>query len=413
MQRREFLKHWLGRFSVALLLVGIVIYTVFHVFAGSSSSLLTTPVKGITDTQILEGTAYLFRDETVLSSTSLGVIDAVAESGSKVAQGVELARVYPASEENATDLQASVDRLNRLHELLEASRPARGETLSVAASYRKAADAAFLELCRAVRTGDLSVTVGMEREMLTLLNRYNALISSSLSLTEAIATVEAEKNALLSGASTSVMNLQRSGYFYDRTAVDGYETLFTASAAENLTAARFSELVRSEPVVSSGQYPVGKMAYAYEWYLAVSFSGAPDLFEVERGYDVRFPDNGGRTLNLVCERLLTAEDGTLIVLFRSDVTPSEFSYLRRQSVEITARTTEGLYVPTKALWTVEGVRGVYVFEESTVYFRRVEVLIEGDGYLIVANLPDQAGYLALNDILILSGGKLYDGKVYR
>ena len=61
--------------------------------------------------------------------------------------------------------------------------------------------------------------------------------------------------------------------------------------------------------------------------------------------------------------------------------------------------------------------GVYIFEESTVRFRRIRISYIGDGYLI-ASLEDddpnhETAYLGLNDLMIMSGRKLYDGKVYR
>ena len=58
--------------------------------------------------------------------------------------------------------------------------------------------------------------------------------------------------------------------------------------------------------------------------------------------------------------------------------------------------------------------GVYVFEESTVRFRQVDIIWRGEGYAIAA-LPseDSLTELVENDILIVSGKDLYEGKVYR
>jgi hypothetical protein len=60
------------------------------------------------------------------------------------------------------------------------------------------------------------------------------------------------------------------------------------------------------------------------------------------------------------------------------------------------------------------VTGVYVFEESTVRFRRIDVIWRGEGYAIAA-LPGEGSLTELyeNDILIVSGNDLYEGKVYR
>ena len=71
-------------------------------------------------------------------------------------------------------------------------------------------------------------------------------------------------------------------------------------------------------------------------------------------------------------------------------------------------------VPASALHEVSGVEGVYIFKDSTAYFRRVRVLYRGDGYVIVAqNDNGDEAYLSLFDILITSGKDLYDGRVYK
>ena len=56
---------------------------------------------------------------------------------------------------------------------------------------------------------------------------------------------------------------------------------------------------------------------------------------------------------------------------------------------------------------------MYVFENSVIRFRRIEILYEGDGYCIVAP-PDISSVTELtkNDILVTSGRDLYDGKGY-
>jgi hypothetical protein len=60
------------------------------------------------------------------------------------------------------------------------------------------------------------------------------------------------------------------------------------------------------------------------------------------------------------------------------------------------------------------VIGVYIFEESTVRFRKAEIIWRGEGYAI-AKLPGENSATALreNDVMIVSGNNLYEGKVYR
>ena len=160
------------------------------------------------------------------------------------------------------------------------------------------------------------------------------------------------------------------------------------------------------------------MVYGYSWYLAMTVSPeVATLFSVGGSYDFSFPENGG------CEIALNLESraegtGEVLLVFRSNSTPAGFDYHRVQRVEITVDTCEGYYVPESALqWRrADGVEeiGVYVFENSVIRFRRIEVLYYGDGYCIVASGEEsEITELKKNDILVTSGKNLYDGKGYQ
>ena len=198
--------------------------------------------------------------------------------------------------------------------------------------------------------------------------------------------------------------------------VDGYEEVFTEAALSSLTADSFAYLKQAEP--SAGEtFVVGKLCHGYSWRVAVEFSDdCTDLLTANGTYTVRFPENEGVELEMVCERLLDNGNGGTVAVLRSDVTPSDFRYLRTQKAEITVGSMDGLYIPRQSYVVQNGMDGVYVFEDSTVRFRRIDVIYEGEGYLI-ADLQDgepqnPVAYLDLNDLMITSGKKLYDGKVY-
>ena len=162
-------------------------------------------------------------------------------------------------------------------------------------------------------------------------------------------------------------------------------------------------------------FAVGKMVYGSRWYLAIPFDGScAAFFEADARYDFRFPENRGRELRMLCERITQGADGRILAVFSTDEIPTDFTYLRTQQVEITVGSYTGYHVPEAAMREQNGVEGVYIFEESTVRFRRVEILYRGDGYCIVAEQGERGeDYLALNDMMITSGEDLYEGRVYR
>ena len=73
-------------------------------------------------------------------------------------------------------------------------------------------------------------------------------------------------------------------------------------------------------------------------------------------------------------------------------------------------------MPISAARLVDGKQGVYIMIGNTIEFREIDILLEMDGYYIVAeqdpvNDPDYASKLGLYDQIVVSGKNLYDGKL--
>ncbi|MBR7098017.1 MAG: hypothetical protein IKC59_01250 [Clostridia bacterium] len=417
MKRKRFLQLHIGRIALTFLLLCLIIYTCYHALWSSEGSLLTTPAKPISDTRLISGDAWLFRDETVLTVPKAGLVNSLADGGAKVGKNTELTEVW--FDESGVELnekQAKLDLINRTIDVLEASTLPEGTPVSKAEGYRAQALSELSKIRMAIRTGDLSGLSEMEDALLVSLNRYGALTGDADAIAKALESARAERDALLKGEKTVLHNTASSAYYYGLSEVDGYESVFTEQALEAMTAESFAEMTRATPDTGEG-YPVGKLCYGYSWHVAVDFSQAcEDLFVIGQAYTVSFPENNGMTLELVCERLIGNGEGGTVAVLRSDVTPLEFRYLRMQSAEITVGSTEGIYIPRQAYVSLGGLDGVYVFEDGTVRFRRILVIYQDEGYLI-ANYEDNApehdaAYLSLNDLMITSGKNLYDGKVY-
>ncbi len=415
MTRREFLKTYAVRFAVALAMLGLIVYTFAHAMGFAVGSILTTPTRLITDTQITSAEAYLFRDEEVLTATQTGLVDTLSQSGVKVSKNTPVAEVYAVSltGDALAQAQLTLDRINRALYVLEQGEVKPSTTLAQAEVYRAEATELYREIGMAVEAGNLEQIPALEEKFLIALQRYTSLVGDTEA--DALAQpLQREKNALLEGITPETIKSERSsGIFYDRGYVDGYESAFTVSAAQSLTPSSLQALLKQEPQASSTQ-TVGKLVYGYEWYVAMELSTevAKD-FQTGKDYRITFSDNGERTLCMTLVRL-QAEGERVAAVFRSEEHPTGFVFYRVQEVKITVGESTGLYVPDAALQQKNGATGVYIFEESTVRFRRIDVIYRGDGYCIAA-LPGDGSATELNenDILITSGRDLYEGKVYQ
>ncbi len=416
MTEKRFLKKYAVKFLAALCMLSLIVYTFYHAVGKSAASLITTPVRSITDTVILSGDACLFRDETLLTTEERGIVNELAVSGQKVGKNVPLAEVWygPAAEE-LESVQAELDAVNRMLSVLENSLDG-SVTLSSIDAYRQKASELALSIRYEIQDGNWAATESLGFELLTYANRVLAAAGNRTEM-ELLRTQLRERRAeLLYGDCRTLSNTAASGCFYGYRQVDGYEQLFTVDALKGLTVQNFDSYVTMEPQQADG-FAVGKMVYGYDWYLAVRFSAdASEYLTVGQSYSVGFPEDGEAAIRMECTSLLTDEAGRgQVAVFYSCENPQSFSYLRKQGVQINLGETEGYYVPSTALHDEgDGQECVYILEGNTVELRRIEIIYRGDGYVIVTKQPtDDTDYLRLNEMLLLSGKNLYDGKVYQ
>lgn len=414
MTERQFLKKYAFKFLAALCMLSLIVYTFYHAIGKSSSSLMTTPTRSITDTVILSGDACLFRDETLLTTERQGVVCELAVSGQKVGKNVPLAEVWygPAPEEQK-NVQAELDAINRMLAVLENSLDG-SVTLSGIDAYRQKASELALSIRYEIQNGNWSATESLGFELLTYANRVLAVAGNRTEMELLRTQLQEQRAALLYGECQTLSNTAASGYFYGYRRVDGYEQLFTTEALKGLTVQNFESYATMEPQPSSG-FAVGKMVYDYDWYLAVRIPvDASGELAVGQSYAVTFPEDGEAELWMECISLLPSEAGQAsVAVLRSYEHPQNFSYLRKQGVQINLGETEGYYVPSTALYEEDGQECVYILEGNTVERRRIEIIYRGDGYVIATKQPaDSTDYLRLNEMLLLSGKNLYDGKVY-
>lgn len=416
MSQKEFLKKYFLRFAISLSLLSLIFYTVYHVFAGSSSSLMTLPVREVTDLRLISGDAYLFREETVLTSPSKGLVNELARDAVKVGKGSVLAEVWNGySDERLTASQLELDRVNAMIELLEDSALPANVTLSQSGLFRTEAENTYLSLQNAKEERDWTAIEALGDSLLISLNRYASITGGEATVEETLSGLRRTKGELLLGERVAQVTASQSGYFYGRGFVDGYETLFTPQALNSMTADRFFELIQAEPVAPESGVAIGKLVGDYEWSLAIPFDAEERAWFAAGGtYRFQFPENRNRELTLLCEHLIETPDGGAIVIFSSDEIPRDFNFFRSQRVQITVGSLEGYYIPTTALREQDGVTGVFIFENSTICFRRIEIVYQGDGYVIAAERGERGDdYLDQLDILITSGKNLYEGRVYK
>ncbi len=399
----------------------LTFYIIFQLSGDLSPALVTSHASSTSETVTRSFEGFILRDEVVLTVSNGGYCDYLVPHGGYSGTEAELARVYPSG--NA-ETAARISELDRRIELIEAA----SERLSTGGmdSLTTSLGESYRDLLAALSTEDTSSALaaksGLLEKLFTLEQNTGTATDIDGRLEAAAAELEAlrsERASLISGLGegTPVVSEGTGNFFHD---CDGLEEAYSSVGLSDLEYYDLKQVLASPPIdYSDGSArAIGSYQRTHEWFFAVPMSMNDSLlFTVGRTYRVSFPYTSGVTLNMYLERLVAETDGRdAFLIFSCGSTPEGFDRTRRQTAEIELVTYSGYRVQKEALRTENNVTGVYILTGGKVSWRRVEVVYDNGLYCIVA--PQSAepsehdpAFLSLNDIYILSGSGLYEGKL--
>ncbi len=405
-RKGSFFRH---KLALGLIFTLTVTYSVYHLITLFGEDISTYAAGVTTESTVLNYNGYFFRDETVLSSSYGGVVDYHVENGIKVAKGQALSTVY---QNGDAQTRAEIRQLDEAISVLETSLDGFTSTTDIGAAKEEVSGryVSLVKLLADRQTGGLSY---QRDRFLIALNQMSALTEGEAAPSyETLRGLQEQRDALLrEGGANRTYSAQASGYFYTET--DGYEGLFTADAAKNMSGSAFYKLITRDPADTSKDY--GKICYGSEWYFVLPVALEEQrYFKVGEIYDGTFEESQ-TTLPLTVERIVEVpEEGSALIVFLCDRLPEQFSFDRCQSLRVEVAKVSGIYVPKGVVERRDGGRGVYVLRGSVVHFRYVEILYEGsDYYLVYQDVEDEEDriYLKVNDLIILNGKNMFDGRI--
>jgi hypothetical protein len=400
------------KIGIAVVCICILSYSVYH-FASLFSEEIGTIVAGpTTESEFLTLDGYIFRDSEYIRSDYGGAADYAVTNGEKVAKGDLLARVY--SEGNAENVRSVISEIEKRISLLKES-TGKKPSVSELASLRAAASGAYSSIMKQIASGKISALDADIKKLLVALNSVAMLTDKDFTINETLTALENARKELLSAGGDSVeVSAHKSGYFYS--VIDGYEDTFSGKAARELDADALAGLFESPVSDTSALSYVGKMSYDSKWYYAsIIPSGDTSAFEDGAAYVLEFSGGGYYDIVMTLDRKeLTSDGKNAALVFSTNLLPSGFAFERRQTVRVITGSVSGIYVPTSAVHRVNFERVVYTLSGSVVKMKYIDVIYEGADYFIVSDgvgEDEDKVYLKSNDLLIIRGSNLFDGRI--
>ena len=374
--------------AVALASLGLVLYFGYHFVRSLTTDVTTATAYDITESEYRRATGYIFRSDADVLTHPSGTPDYKKPDGARVGIEEELCDIYSSISD---DVRSRISEIDREIALIESSLGTGVVQTGLPEALAESKNN-YAEILRLIAQGDYSSAATLSDSFLSSLQRIDVLENGGNEAEARLAILRGERSSLIStyGNKTATVKSQSVGYFFRD--CDGYENIFTPDLLGEMTVGSFAELVMTEPADVSDA--VGKMISDPKWYLCIPLeSDAADGFTEGKKYNIVFNDNGAICLEMTLERLvldLEDHDGDgdraeALLIFMSKEMPINFSYLRVQDVSVELAEYSGYRIPVSALRYHEGMTGVYTLAGGYVMFRQIDVIYEGNGYVVAAD----------------------------
>ena len=379
----EYFFRVMTQISAAAFAVCMTAYFGYHMIRTFTSDIKTTPVYTLTQTVYAEGTAYMIREETPVKSGDSGYPVFSLPEGSRIAKGENICSIY--SGMNTADVKREIDSIDAEVAGLRKSLGA-GTVVSGILDVSSGVSDMYSGLMKKTAAGDYSSAAADIPDFKTVLGRLTYLSGSGGGMMTRLQNLLDRRSSLISSLGSPIKNVRspEAGYVYY--SCDGYEEIFTPELVKTFSEESFAAALSAQPVSAAGT--VCKLVTDPEWYCAV-VTDDPVMAGLNSGDTrrVTFAENGGTSVSMKLEKKIRTDKG-VILLFSSSVMPDGFSFQRCQKVRIDAGTVSGYRVPVSAVHRYEGMTGVFTMHGGYVYFRKINVISEGEGYYLVSEYSD-------------------------
>ena len=411
----------------AIILVILLVYFVSQIFGNMRTSLSLVKTQYVTDESYLSLNGYVYRNEELIVSSENEIVDFLVRNVERIPVGKEYLTVYKTNISGDGERRNVQGELDMLSAVIDSISDGLYDNLRVQDidNISASLNSSYYSFISALGKDNYSLAENNGEKMLEFLNKYQIVTGKLDSLEASAQTLKEEKQSLIDTYAVGdgiIQSSDRSCYVYRD--VDGYEQVFSYADVMNMSVSEFREKIDGvEPIKNS--HAVGKRVYDSKWYLVVPINYSNvQLFTSGLKYDIYLSEIGNKKISMNVERVEMSESGNAgFVVLSSNEIGTSFEVSRYTSIKILKSSVSGYRVPEAALYSLDidsdgysDYTGVYVMSGNYVKFRRINVISYGDGYVIAKDSDDadeEFPYLSGNELIIASGGNLYDGKLIK
>lgn len=403
------LRHLRDILICAIIVLCIVAIIGSQVYLTLSSESDTEDVTLFTTSKTLSFTGVIIRDESLVYSSYIGdgVLTYDIDDGSRVSNGSSIAKVY-----NSYTQIYNRHEIEKLEEEIEALEKAQdnGTTDYVQPEFISTQIAEqYKELIADVKNQDLEDLNSERVELLKLMCILNVSSNVESDYTDRISVLTERLNSLEVSLVNAVATVSASSSGYFTSVVDGYESDLTTDGISGMTVDDINAIIASpQKNTTMSSNVIGKLFSDYTWQM-VGVIYTDDRYFVNESFDLTFT-SVGKTYTVTVESITATGNGNeAIIVLSCDQMDETVAASRVVDVEILFGTYSGIKVSRSAIRFQNGQKGVYVVSGGQTEFRLIDVIYEGDDYVLSA-VTTEDGYLSLYDSVLLDPVSTTEGQ---
>lgn len=365
-----------------------------------------------------EFNGVFIRSEQPVTYSGNGVISYNVADGGKLGNGTVIAEIYSSDEQIGRNRE--IKRLQKELDILKKIQNPGTTESAQPSSLSESIEESYRTLIYSRDTKDYAALGNEMENLLVQMSTYQIITKQVSGFSQQITDINSQL-AELKAASikpAEVITSPRSAYFVSY--CDGYESVLTPEKLDSLTIAEINSISDRK---SDDRTIVGKMIDGYGWYLAGVIDNSRKEYAIGSSVEIRF-DSTAETFDAVVSDVRDEGDPSKSIII---LQCSKFNYdivqHRAEKCEMIKGSYNGLKVPREAIRfaditeedatadpdgeetaaTTVNYKGVYIMKGEQVLFKKIDVIYEGNDYVLSEVHEEDPTYLALYDDIMIEG----------
>ncbi len=386
---------------------------IYHMNSGDYKT--ETAVYTIADDSVSFKAVYV-RNEELISYNGAGVVSYAVPDGGKLGKGSVIAEIY--ADESQIDIKQQLADLDNKMEIMEKIQNPGTVESAQPANLSALINEKYRSIISEREKGNISDISAAGDELLVLLSTYQIITNESVNFTKSMNDLKTRISQLKSTEMIPLDSIVADKPAYFVSFADGYEETLSMDKLSSITPELINE-VKDGNTVNDGNV-IGKLITGYEWYAVGVIDNTDIQFSIDDDVKLKFQSTSEIINGTITDIRDTQTQGKSIVVVKcSDVTYDLVQH-RTEQIEMIRGEYEGIKVSRKAIRfkdieetivdeetgittkQIVNAKGVYVKLGEQINFKRLDVIYEGDNFVLSA-LNAGSDYVSVYDDIVVEG----------